>query len=202
MNAITLPQCLRHNLLPLALTLCVTLFALGGSELTAILRFDRLALLHDDQVWRLFTGHLVHLGWSHTGLNIAGLVLIWVLVGHRFDNRQWSAIIAMLMLGISLGLLIFNPTLAWYVGLSGVLHGMLVAGAVADIRSGDKTAWLLLSLVAAKLAWEQMAGALPGSEAAAGGVVIVDAHFYGGLCGLVPGVLFKLKTARHYSACP
>jgi len=194
MNATTLSQLRTHSLLPLALTLCVTLLALGGSGLTAILRFDRVALLHDGQIWRLFTGHLVHLGWSHTGLNVAGLALIWALVGLRFDNRQWSAIIVMLMLGISLGLLIFNPTLAWYVGLSGVLHGMLVAGAVADIRSGDKTAWLLLVLIAAKLAWEQMAGALPGSAAAAGGAVIVDAHLYGGLCGLLLGTLFKPKT--------
>jgi len=194
MNPVTLSQLRKHSLLPVGLTLCVTLFALGGSELTAILRFDREALLHDMQIWRLFTGHLVHLGWSHTGLNVAGLVLIWALVGHRFDNRQWSVIVAALMLGISFGLLIFNPALAWYVGLSGVLHGMLVAGAVADIRSGDKVAWLLLILVAVKLAWEQMAGALPGSEAAAGGTVIVDAHFYGGLCGLVLGGLFKPKT--------
>lgn len=195
MNSVTLSQLRAHSLLPIGLTLCVTLFALGGSELTAILRFDREALLHDGQVWRLFTGHLVHLGWSHTGLNIAGLVLIWILIGHRYDNRQWSAIIAALMLGISLGLLLFNPTLTWYVGLSGVLHGMLVAGAIADIRSGDKTAWVLLILIAAKLIWEQITGALPGSEAAAGGNVIVDAHFYGGLVGLALGFLFKPRTA-------
>ncbi len=196
MNATTLSQLRAHSLLPLALTLCVTLFALGGSELTAVLRFEREALLHGGQVWRLFTGHLVHLGWSHTGLNIAGLALIWALVGHRFNNWQWSAIIIALMLGISLSLLIFNPTLAWYVGLSGVLHGMLVAGAVADIRSGDKTAWLLLILIAAKLAWEQLTGALPGSEAAAGGAVIVDAHLYGGLFGLLLSGLFKPKTTQ------
>jgi len=195
-NSVTLAQLRAHSLLPVGLTLCVTLFALGGSELTAILRFDRAALLHDGQIWRLFTGHLVHLGWSHTGLNIAGLVLIWILVGHRFNHWQWSAIIAALMLGISLGLLLFNPKLVWYVGLSGVLHGMLVAGAVADIRSGDKTAWVLLILIAAKLAWEQLTGALPGSEAAAGGAVIVDAHFYGGLIGLLLGGLFKPRTAR------
>ncbi|HHI91906.1 MAG TPA: rhombosortase [Gammaproteobacteria bacterium] len=194
MNSVTLSQLRAHSLLPLVLTLCVTLFALGGSELTVILRFDRVALLHEGQLWRLFTGHLVHLGWSHTGLNIAGLALIWALVGQRFDNRQWSAIITILMLGISLGLLIFNPTLAWYVGLSGVLHGMLTAGTIADIRSGDKSAWVLLILIAAKLAWEQTAGALPGSEAAAGGAVIVDAHFYGGVLGLVLGGLFKPKA--------
>ena len=190
----TLSQLRAHSLLPLALILCVTLLTLGGSELTAILRFERVALLHDGQIWRLLTGHLVHLGWSHTGLNIIGLALIWILVGQRFDHRQWSAIIIALMLGISLGLLIFNPTLAWYVGFSGVLHGILVAGAVADIRSGDKTAYVLLLLIAAKLAWEQVAGALPGSEAAAGGNVIVDAHIYGGLLGLILGCLFKPKT--------
>lgn len=189
------PSVLRPYCLPLGLTLSVTLLALGGSGLTAILRFDRAALLHGE-VWRLFTGHLVHLGWSHTGLNVAGLAVIWALVGHTFNNRQWCLVIAGLMLGTSLGLLIFNPALDWYVGLSGVLHGMLVAGALAGIRSGEHGAYVLLALLVIKLVWEQLAGPLPGAEATAGGTVIVDAHLYGGLSGLVLGSLFTPATAR------
>jgi rhomboid family GlyGly-CTERM serine protease len=181
--------------LPLALTLCVTLIALGGSELSALLRFDREAILHG-QVWRLFSGHLAHLGWSHWGMNITALALIWALVGDRFSNRQWQWIFAGLCLTISLGLLVFNPALTWYVGLSGVLHGMLVAGVLADIRSGHRSSYALLVLVGAKLIWEQMTGPLPGSELTAGGAVIIDAHLYGGLGGIIFGSLLKPKPGR------
>lgn len=181
--------------LPLALTLCVTLIALGGSELWAIFRFDREVILHG-QVWRLFSGHLSHLGWSHWGMNVAALAVIWALVGDRFSNRQWLWIFAGVCLMISLGLLIFNPALTWYVGLSGLLHGMLVAGGLADIRSGHRSGYALLILVGTKLIWEQVAGPLPGSALTAGGAVIIDAHLYGGLGGLVFGSLLKPKPSR------
>ena len=147
----TLSQ-LRPHYLPLLLTVCVTLIALGGSELTVLFRFDREAILHG-HVWRLISGHLVHLGWSHLWLNIAGLALIWVLVGRCFSTQQWGIIFAGSALGIGLGLLIFNPELGWYVGLSGVLHGILIAGAVAEIRCGRRSSYALLVLVAAKLIW-------------------------------------------------
>lgn len=188
----TLSQ-LRPYYLPLILALCVTLIALGGSELSALFRFEREAILHG-QLWRLFSGHLVHLGWSHLWLNIAGLALIWALVGHCFMTRQWLFILAGLALGIGLGLLAFNPELTWYVGLSGVLHGMLVAGSIAEIRSGRRSGYVLLILLGAKLIWEQLAGPLPGSVASAGGAIIIDAHLYGGLCGILAGGLLKPKT--------
>ena len=188
-----MPASLRPWYLPLGLSLLVTLLALGGSELATQLRFDR-AALGQGQWWRLFSAHLVHLGGSHTALNVAGLALIWGLVGGAFDERQWLGIMAGLMLGISLGLWLFNPQLGWYVGLSGVLHGMLAAGALAQLRRGERQAMVLLLLVGAKLVWEQWSGPLPGSEATAGGAVIVDAHLYGGIIGLLPGALLRPAT--------
>lgn len=190
----TLSQ-LRPHYLPLLLVMCVTLIALGGSEFAELFRFEREAVLQG-QFWRLFSGHLAHLGWSHLWLNIGGLVLIWTLVGNCFTTQRWVIIIAGSALGIDLGLLIFNPELAWYVGLSGILHGMFVAGAIAEARDGKRSSYALLILVAAKLIWEQMAGPLPGSEATAGGAVIIDAHLYGGLCGMLLGGLLKPLLSR------
>lgn len=181
--------------LPLTLALCMTLVALGGSELSALLRFERQAILQG-QLWRLFSGHLTHLGWPHLWLNIAGLALIWGLIGRCFSLRQWLSISAGVALGIGLGLLVFNPQLAWYVGLSGVLHGMLVAGAIAEVRAGRGSSYVLLILIGAKLVWEQVAGPLPGSAASAGGAVIVDAHLYGAICGSVFGGLLKPSGLR------
>lgn len=171
-------------LLPLAL--CIIAFAamLGGVEALFWMRYERPAIL-SGEVWRVLTAHLVHMGWPHLLVNLGGLVLIWLIFGRMLGTAQWLAVFACSALGVSLGLLLFHPELRWYVGMSGVLHGMFVAGALAGIFSGYRAEWLLLGALALKLAWEQVQGALPGTEDFVGGLVIVDAHLYGALSGLV-----------------
>ena len=183
-------------MLPIILTVCVTLVMVFGSTASDWLRFDRHAILQG-QLWRLLTAHLTHLGWSHLAMNVAGLWLIWFLFGQRLSTGYWLLILLGSALGVSLGLLAFHPDILWYVGLSGVLHGLFVGGCLMDIRSGRKDALLLFALIVAKLAWEQFSGPLPGSEATAGGKVVVDAHLYGAICGvvLVMPALLRSSTA-------
>ncbi len=170
--------------IPLILSALIIGLGLFGDTAQQALRYDRGAI-QDGQWWRLLSAHLVHLGPSHLLMNLAGLWLVWLLVGPALSARNWLILLLADALTTGMALLILNPQLGWYVGLSGVLHGLLVAGAIADIRGGQRGAWLLLGAVAFKLGWEQMAGPLPGSEASAGGTVIVDAHLYGALGGLL-----------------
>ena len=157
------------------------------------LRFDR-AGISAGEAWRLLTGHFVHLGPSHTILNLAGLVLVWFLVGRAFALQQWLWVMAGSVGAIDLGLWFGSPQLEWYVGLSGLLHGMLAAGILAGLADRSSEALILALVVAGKLAWEQFAGPLPGSEATSGGVVIVDAHLYGVLGGLaVAAALIRVR---------
>ncbi len=170
--------------IPLLLSALIVILALPGDSTQALLRYERAAIL-DGQWWRLLSAHLLHLGGSHLLMNLAGLWLIWLLLGSSLSPRSWLILLFADALITALALLILNPQLGWYVGLSGILHGLLVAGAIADIRAGRRGTWLLLGAVAFKLGWEQLAGPLPGSEASAGGAVIVDAHLYGALGGLL-----------------
>ena len=157
------------------------------------LRFERSGIAAGE-LWRLLTGHLVHLGVSHTVLNLAGLVLVWFLVGRAFDWKQWLWVMAGSIGAIDLGLWFGAPSLEWYVGLSGLLHGMLGAGIVAGIAARSGEALILAVVVAGKLAWEQFAGPLPGSETTSGGAVIVDAHLYGVIGGtLVAAMLIRVR---------
>ena len=59
-------------------------------------------------------------------------------------------------------------------GWPSLLHGLLAAGLVVGIARRETESVVLAVLVAGKLAWEQFAGPLPGSEGASGGAVIVD----------------------------
>jgi len=69
------------------------------------------------------------------------------------------------------------------VGLSGVLHGLMLVGGFGLIRSASPIGYLLLAGLAAKLLWEQLSGPLPFSESTSGGPVLVEAHLYGTIGG-------------------
>ncbi|MEM1175623.1 MAG: rhombosortase [Pseudomonadota bacterium] len=166
---------------------------LAGDIGRDILRYQR-DRVFDGEWWRLVSGHFAHLGPQHLALNLAGLALVAVLVGRALTAGAWLLAILVSLLAVNAGFLLFNPELRWYVGLSGVLHGLLTAGLIAGLGSRRKESLLLLAVIAGKLAWEQLAGALPGSSSVAGGAVVVDAHLYGALGGtLVGAILISLR---------
>ena len=186
---------LQFFLLPIGLAMLSTGCTFGGFTLVRLLRYDRDAILAG-QLWRVLTGHLVHLGGSHLAMNLVGLALIWMLFGRLMSTSAWLATLLSSALAVSLGLLVFNPGLTWYVGLSGVLHGMFLAGAILSIVSGYRAEILLLGFIIAKLAWEQWVGPLPGSAEVAGGDVVVDAHLYGAIAGVIAALVIILWRRR------
>ena len=168
---------------------------LGGASVRETLAYTRDGIAGGD-LWRLVTGHFVHLGWTHMCLNLAGLTLVVWLVGGVFSWVRWLLVCGLTIVIIDLGFWFLYPNLAWYVGLSGVLHGLLVGGLFRRVVERDKESMILLGFVLAKLAWEQLSGGpLPGSEATSGGNVIVNAHLYGAVGGAVAGALLW-RSAR------
>jgi rhomboid family GlyGly-CTERM serine protease len=145
------------------------------------LRYERSLL--GGEPWRLLTGHFTHLGWTHLALNLAGLAAVWALLGALLRPTAWLAVLLGCALGVSCGLYFLDPGLAWYVGLSGVLHGMFVGGALAGLGRARLFHALLLVGVVAKVAYEQVAGADVGSAELVGGAVVVNSHLYGVLAG-------------------
>lgn len=167
-------------------TLCLlttsALLLLAGEPARLLLRYDRGGIA-DLELHRLLTGHFVHLGASHFLLNAVGLVLVAVLVGPGLTAVAWWFVIVMSAVVIDVSFWLLRPTLDWYVGLSGVLHGMLVAGACAAFRARRVESTVILVALMAKLVYEQIAGPLPGSELSSGGSVVVDSHLYGAIGG-------------------
>lgn len=170
--------------------LCITLQYTG---LDSVLRYDRTAIEHG-QWWLLLTGNFVHLGNGHLWMNMAGFALVVALVWPHYSAREWLLIILTSSLIVSIGLWLLNPEIQGYVGFSGTLHGLILAGCLADLRVYPKSATLLLTLILGKLTWEQFAGALPGSESTAGGPVVVDSHLYGAIGGVLVGTCLLLLS--------
>jgi rhomboid family GlyGly-CTERM serine protease len=139
--------------------------------------------VRDGEWWRLVTGHLVHGSAAHLVWNVAGLALVWLAFGTRLAGRAWTLVLAAAAAGTGLGVLALAPEVAAMAGLSGVLHGLAAAGAIAALRAGERLGWTVLALLAAKVAWEQLAGGSAAAEAALGGAIAVDAHLYGLVSG-------------------
>jgi rhomboid family GlyGly-CTERM serine protease len=176
-------------LLAIQLVLGVVL-ALGDS-VAATLRYDRAGIAAGGW-WRLLTAHVVHLDAHHLILNELGVVLIWSLFAEDFDAVDWSVIVLGGALAISSGLWWLSPRVAWYVGASGVLHAAMAAGTVQHIARRAWDRWILAGGLAAKLAYEQLAGRTQP-------LVVVDAHLYGALAGFAVGAVLCWRAAiiRH-----
>ena len=121
---------------------------------------------------------------------MVGVGLIAGLFSRDYSFRQWLWILLLSLAAIDVGFVFFEPQLDWYVGLSGVLHGALAAGAVAwwchERRLLRRS---LTAVLVGKLAWEQWHGALPLSGDMP---VIVDAHLYGAIGGLIAALLWAV----------
>jgi rhomboid family GlyGly-CTERM serine protease len=154
---------------------------LAGETGQTLLRYDR-AGLAAGQGWRLLTAHVVHLDFEHAALNSLGLVLMWALFARDYRPGQWVLIVLTAIAAIDAGLWLRDSTVAWYVGSSGMLHGVMAAGTLAHLRRRDLDGWVLAAFVIVKLSYEQWSGALPFSDSGAG--VVVDAHLYGALGGV------------------
>lgn len=170
----------------------VFLQAIGGAEAWRLERELALAA-----PWRLASGQLVHLGWTHLTMNLTGLGIVWALFGRDLQAWQWAAAILACGAGVSLGLLWLSPGLDWYVGFSGILHGLLATVVLVRIsRQPTALDALVLIGLAAKLAWEQFAGGDASSAHLIGGTVIVDSHLYGALAGAACGGFLALTRRR------
>jgi rhomboid family GlyGly-CTERM serine protease len=118
------------------------------------LAFDR-AALDGGQVWRIMTAHLVHLSITHTLGNTGGLALLAFIV--RCDvaeeNLAWLFLWCALVVGS--GLYLIAPDLQRYVGLSGVLHGVLLVAPFLTPAYGRVPSLLFAAVIVGKVLWEQ-----------------------------------------------
>lgn len=153
-----------------------------------VLQFTREGI-GEGQWWRFISGNFVHLSWRHFAMNIIAFAAIYALYPNTLSTKVWALVLLWCALSVTVGIWIFSPDLHWYVGLSGALHGLLVTLIIIDYSvHKHRLNILLLLAVMAKLLWEGMMGPVPGSESTAGGPVVVQAHLYGFVGGLIISV--------------
>jgi rhomboid family GlyGly-CTERM serine protease len=186
---------IAHWQVPVVIALLSIVMAVFGDDGREILRFDQPAIA-GGEYWRLLSGHFAHLGNHHMWLNLAGLLLVWLLVGRQYSTRQWYAVAAISIVVMDAGFWVLDSDMSWYVGLSGLLNGLLIGGAIRGMRAVPVESIVICSLVFAKILYEQFYGPLPGSESVSGGTVIVNAHLYGAVGGGLAAFFFWHRAGR------
>jgi len=165
----------------------VLVLAAGGESARLLFQYERSGLAAHE-FWRLIGSHLVHLGWNHTVMNLLAFVLIAWLFGPVFSLTAWALIALASALMVDAGLWWLSPDIQWYVGLSGVLHGLVAAAGVKLSARRELAGYLVLAVFVLKVGWEQIGGSLPLSEFVSGGSVVVVAHLYGAAGGMLAGI--------------
>lgn len=179
----------------LAIGLASFLLELAGDSGRLWGRYDGALALHGEY-WRLITGHVVHLGWTHLWPNLTALALMGALFEDLFDATTWWWVAGSAAASIDVGLFLFENDVEWYVGLSGVLHGFVAAGALLALLRGQSIGGLLALGLVAKLTWEQAIGPVAFTAANVGGAVIVAAHLWGAAGGLLAGAVTSVVRSR------
>ena len=185
---------LGRGIVPLAIAGLAAAAEFAGDTGRLALRFDQTDLAAGE-LWRLVTGHLVHLGPSHLVMNLLALAILTYVLPSLARPVDWLFAGLAAALAIDVGLLVFHPAVDWYVGLSGVLHGFWAAGVVLALgeRRFDSVPLALLLLF--KLGFEAVFGPVPFSGEVAAGSVVTPAHAWGAAGGVLSAL--ALLAIRH-----
>lgn len=160
------------------------------TALKDILDFER-TKIQDGQWWLLVSGHLSHLGWLHWLLNNVALLIIWELFYRKYSTLKACLEFVFLALCVGLGIYSFNPEVEWYVGLSGILHGMFAIGILREVFQRNILSVVVLLGLITKITWEQTVGITTGALFNED-EVLVDAHLYGALGGCLATIFYWL----------
>lgn len=183
-----------------ALALAAVALLLQAVDAGALLEYRRGLLVA--QPWRLMSGHLVHINWMHALVNCVALVIVARLFAPELSALRQIAVLVVAAFVVGSGLAWFYPAVLWYRGLSGILHALFFAGAVAWLvaswraqpRNARRIVVPALLVVGGwiKVAIEQPAGGTLPHADWLGAAVVPQAHLLGAACGSVLGLAFAL----------
>lgn len=147
------------------------------------------------EYWRLLTGNLVHFGWLHTLMNAAALLLCVLAFFAEYSVKKFSLLLLWCCSVVGLGIYCFNPEYSPYAGLSGAIHGLIVAGLLQTRAYPMWIRVIALGLVVVKLVQENSAGyEATDLQALLPVAVAVESHLYGAVAGFVfAGIVWFLQ---------
>ncbi|QOL24723.1 rhombosortase [Thalassotalea sp. LPB0316] len=186
--------------IPVLVSLIALICFIFESHLFGSLGYSHMAI-SEGQVWRLLSGHFFHANDNHLIMNLMGLWCLWLLHGDYYHYRNMAALYLISAITTGLGMFYFDPDVEIYVGLSGILHGVLIWGALKDIQHKYNMGYLLLFATIGKIGFEQYFGASDEVVKLIEMNVAVNAHLFGAIGGVLAYLLdVKNKTDANKKA--
>jgi rhomboid family GlyGly-CTERM serine protease len=164
--------------------ICLLLACLGESE-AGMLAWERGAL-QNGELWRLWTGHLVHFSVSQALANTLALVAMGLYAEPLVGSRRFALLLACAADLLSLGMLVLAPGLNEYRGASGLATLSAVLAGVLAWRHHPQSRPVLgcaALALAAKTLWEAGTHTAAFTDLPAGVAVAWQAHLMGVLLG-------------------
>jgi len=177
--------------------LCLIIYALSTENITA-LDYNR-ELIIDGEFWRLITGNFNHTNIYHVLLNVSALTVISGLHYRYYSPAAYFSLIFILSVGVGAGIFWLSPSTNLYVGLSGILHGIIIVGAIIDVTKRYYSGYVLIAGTVIKIINEQFFNSPIEMSQLIEAKVLTEAHLYGLITGLIVAPLFihlnKKKSA-------
>ncbi|MCL4409842.1 rhombosortase [Aliidiomarina haloalkalitolerans] len=105
------------------------------------------------QPWRIFTTHLVHLNIQHLAMNLVALLLLAIIFRQQVQGRLLVNVMVISALFATIVPIAVSQEYL-FVGLSGVLHGVVVFAGVTMTKQGNKIGFIVLAAVVVKLIFD------------------------------------------------
>lgn len=147
----------------------------------------------EGQYWRLLTANFVHFGWAHTVMNVAALILCTLALLSEMSPLKYLCLLFVCCLTVGTGIYWFNPEYQPYAGLSGAIHGLIVAGI---LLTRDYPLWV--RIVAGVILIGKLINENNGHYEANDLQMLIDvkiaveSHLYGAIGGLISALVAKI----------
>jgi rhomboid family GlyGly-CTERM serine protease len=148
----------------------------------ALLEYDRVAV-ESGEWWRLITAHLVHLDSAHLFANAVAMVMLLIIC--RGSRVRQLLQLPYLMAGSGVVMYFLAPQVQWYLGLSGVLHGLWL---ICSMQQSPPVRSWMVALLMLKLSLETVT---VGFRTASPVEALPEGH----LSGVVAAALWLLARA-------
>jgi len=188
----------QQILAPLAVVIISLIAFIFDNSLSDSLVYQR-SLVNQGELWRVFSGHFFHTNGFHFLLNGAAVIMLWALHGHFYTIKTYSFVFIVSAIICAIGIHWFSLDINQYVGLSGVLHGLFIWGAIEDIKAKERTGYLLLLGILLKVSHEQFYGASEDVASLIGANVAINAHLWGAIGGIVAILMLKIMVTGSQS---
>lgn len=150
-------------------------------------------LITAGEVWRLWTGNVVHTNHWHLLLNLAGLWLLVFIAPSPERKRIQLLHIVWLATCVGAGLWFMSTGVIWYMGFSGILYGLFILSGIRLLLQGD---WLMAAVflvgIGGKTLLDWAQGGASSSAALIEAPVIYASHLY----GMMGGILLSIPALR------